>query len=206
LPSSFIVELHRSASSHPTAFIAIIVIFITALHLTQPSSPSSHPAFIAKTLTSITPPSISPSPPFALKIATKFVLECHSSWCFACHPSRLSARKAARLCLVVLLAFVSWFCSQCCSKVDINNLEEYISLVVDATVKTGITHKMEAFKAGFNQLSSTVANASSNGNGPSESADNDLPSVMTCANYLKLPPYSTKEIMSNKLLYAINEG
>ena len=25
-----------------------------------------------------------------------------------------------------------------------------------------------------------------------ESADDDLPSVMTCANYLKLPPYSTK--------------
>ncbi|KAL1362137.1 hypothetical protein HN51_010411 [Arachis hypogaea] len=183
--------------------------------------------------------------------------------------------------------------------VDINNLEEYISLVVDATVKTGITRQMEAFKAGFNQvfdisslqiftpqeldyllcgrremwkadtlvdhikfdhgytakspaivnlleimgeftpeqqrafcqfvtgaprlppgglavlnpkltivrkLSSTAANASSNGNGPSESADDDLPSVMTCANYLKLPPYSTKEVMSKKLLYAINEG
>lgn len=42
------------------------------------------------------------------------------------------------------------------------------------------------------QLSSTVANASSNGNGACESADDDLPSVMTCANYLKLPPYSTK--------------
>ena len=42
------------------------------------------------------------------------------------------------------------------------------------------------------QLSSTAVNNSSNGNGPSESADDDLPSVMTCANYLKLPPYSTK--------------
>ena len=30
------------------------------------------------------------------------------------------------------------------------------------------------------------------GNNASESADSDLPSVMTCANYLKLPPYSTK--------------
>ncbi|XP_057752289.1 E3 ubiquitin-protein ligase UPL3-like [Arachis stenosperma] len=88
----------------------------------------------------------------------------------------------------------------------INNLEEYISLVVDATIKTRITRQMEAFKAGFNQLSSTAANASSNGNGPSELADDDLPSVMTCANYLILPPYSTKKIMSNKLLYAINEG
>ncbi|XP_057436689.1 E3 ubiquitin-protein ligase UPL3-like [Lotus japonicus] len=183
--------------------------------------------------------------------------------------------------------------------VDINSLEEYISLVVDATVKTGIVRQIEAFRAGFNQvfdisslqiftpqeldnllcgrreqweaetladhikfdhgytakspaivnlleimgeftpeqqrafcqfvtgaprlppgglavlnpkltivrkLSSTAVNTSSNGNGPSESADDDLPSVMTCANYLKLPPYSTKEIMYKKLLYAISEG
>ncbi|MBA0688107.1 hypothetical protein Goari_005914, partial [Gossypium aridum] len=184
--------------------------------------------------------------------------------------------------------------------VDINNLEEYISLVVDATVKTGIMHQMEAFRAGFNQVfdisslqiftpqeldyllcgrrelweaetladhikfdhgytaksppivnlleimgeltpeeqrafcqfvtgaprlppgglavlnprltivrkhsSSATAAAAANGTGPSESADEDLPSVMTCANYLKLPPYSTKEIMYKKLLYAINEG
>ncbi|KAL2937119.1 E3 ubiquitin-protein ligase UPL3 [Bienertia sinuspersici] len=182
--------------------------------------------------------------------------------------------------------------------VDINNLEEYISLVVDATVKTGIIKQMEAFRAGFNQVfdvtalqifspdeidcllcgrrelwkpdalvdhikfdhgytakspaiinlleimgeftpeqqrafcqfvtgaprlppgglavlnpkltivrkHSSSATTASNGTGPSESADDDLPSVMTCANYLKLPPYSTKEIMYNKLLYAINEG
>ncbi|XP_021775478.1 E3 ubiquitin-protein ligase UPL3-like [Chenopodium quinoa] len=182
--------------------------------------------------------------------------------------------------------------------VDINNLEEYISLVVDATVKSGVIRQMEAFRAGFNQVfdvtslqifspdeldcllcgrrelwkpdmlvdhikfdhgytakspaivylleimgeftpeqqrafcqfvtgaprlppgglavlspkltivrkhSSTTTTAS-NGTGPSESADDDLPSVMTCANYLKLPPYSTKEIMFKKLLYAINEG
>ncbi|KAF5202161.1 E3 ubiquitin-protein ligase upl4 [Thalictrum thalictroides] len=36
--------------------------------------------------------------------------------------------------------------------------------------------------------------------------DGDLPSVMTCANYLKLPPYSSKEIMKERLLYAITEG
>ncbi|XVE48862.1 hypothetical protein DITRI_Ditri01bG0035900 [Diplodiscus trichospermus] len=183
--------------------------------------------------------------------------------------------------------------------VDINNLEQYISLVVDATVKTGIMRQMEAFKGGFNQVfdiaslqiftpqeldyllcgrrelweaetladhikfdhgytakspaivnlleimgeftpeqqrafcqfvtgaprlppgglavlnpkltivrkhSSSASAAASNGTGPSESADDDLPSVMTCANYLKLPPYSTKEIMYKKLLYAISEG
>ncbi|GAV62900.1 HECT domain-containing protein [Cephalotus follicularis] len=183
--------------------------------------------------------------------------------------------------------------------VNINNLEEYLTLVVDATVKTGIVRQIEAFRSGFNQVfditslqiftpleldyllcgrrelweaetladhikfdhgytakspaiinlleimggftpeqqrafcqfvtgaprlppgglavlhpkltivrkhSSTSSNAATNGTGPSESADDDLPSVMTCANYLKLPPYSTKEIMYKKLLYAINEG
>ncbi|XVF67923.1 hypothetical protein PTKIN_Ptkin10aG0161000 [Pterospermum kingtungense] len=183
--------------------------------------------------------------------------------------------------------------------VDINDLEEYISLVVDATVKSGIMRQLEAFRAGFNQVfdiaslqiftpqeldylvcgrrelwkaetladhikfdhgytakspaiinlleimgeftpeqqrafcqfvtgapklppgglavlspkltivrkhSSSASAAASNATGPAESADDDLPSVMTCANYLKLPPYSTKEIMYKKLLYAISEG
>ncbi|KAL0536046.1 hypothetical protein IC582_024978 [Cucumis melo] len=183
--------------------------------------------------------------------------------------------------------------------VNIHNLEEYISLVLDATVKTGIMRQMEAFTAGFNQVfditalhifipheldhllcgrrelwkadtlvdhikfdhgytakspaivnfleimgeftpeqqrafcqfvtgaprlppgglavlnprltivrkhSSTATNTANSATGASESADDDLPSVMTCANYLKLPPYSTKEIMHKKLIYAINEG
>ncbi|KAI3736382.1 hypothetical protein L6452_15921 [Arctium lappa] len=183
--------------------------------------------------------------------------------------------------------------------VTIDNLEEYVSLVVAATVKTGIMRQMDAFRAGFNQvfdvsalqifspneldyllcghrelwetdelvehikfdhgytskspaivnlleimgefnpeqqrafcqfvtgaprlppgglavlnpkltivrkLSSTASNVASNAAGLSEPADDDLPSVMTCANYLKLPPYSTKEIMHKQLLYAINEG
>ncbi|KAG0473152.1 hypothetical protein HPP92_015009 [Vanilla planifolia] len=182
--------------------------------------------------------------------------------------------------------------------VNIDNLDEYVTLVVDATVKTGIIRQMEAFRAGFNQVfdisflqifspneldylicgrrelwepdsladhikfdhgytakspaiinlleimteftaeqqhafcqfvtgaprlppgglaalnpkltivrkhSSATTNSVSNG-ASSETADEDLPSVMTCANYLKLPPYSTKEIMYKKLLYAINEG
>ncbi|KAM0853505.1 hypothetical protein ACQ4PT_051008 [Festuca glaucescens] len=182
--------------------------------------------------------------------------------------------------------------------VSIYNLEEYISLVVDATVKAGIMRQVDAFKTGFNQVfdisslqifspqeldylicgrrelwepetlvehikfdhgytskspaivnlleimteftpeqqhafcqfvtsaprlppgglsalnpkltivrkhSSTAANTS-NAAGAMETADDDLPSVMTCANYLKLPPYSTKEVMHKKLLYAINEG
>ncbi|KAG2239477.1 hypothetical protein Bca52824_091723 [Brassica carinata] len=154
--------------------------------------------------------------------------------------------------------------------VDINSLEEYISLVVDATVKKGIARQLEAFRSEFNQAEtlaehikfdhgytakspainlleimgeltadqqrafcqfvtgaprlppgglavlnpkltivrkhSSTSSAAANGTGASETADDDLPSVMTCANYLKLPPYSTKEIMYKKLLYAINEG
>jgi len=39
-----------------------------------------------------------------------------------------------------------------------------------------------------------------------KSCDGDLISVMTCANYIKLPPYSTKAIMRERLLFVINEG
>ena len=38
------------------------------------------------------------------------------------------------------------------------------------------------------------------------SPDAYLPSVMTCANYVKLPDYSSKEIMKERLLTAISEG
>jgi E3 ubiquitin-protein ligase TRIP12 len=37
-------------------------------------------------------------------------------------------------------------------------------------------------------------------------ADGDLPSAMTCANYLKLPPYSSRMALKERLLYAIEEG
>ena len=38
------------------------------------------------------------------------------------------------------------------------------------------------------------------------SPDAYLPSVMTCANYLKLPDYSTKAIMKERLMTSIFEG
>ena len=44
------------------------------------------------------------------------------------------------------------------------------------------------------------------GGGRNNPADGDLPSVMTCANYLKLPPYSSKEVLRERLLFAIREG
>jgi E3 ubiquitin-protein ligase TRIP12 len=37
-------------------------------------------------------------------------------------------------------------------------------------------------------------------------ADKDLPSAMTCASYLKLPPYSCVEVLRERLGYAVNEG
>jgi E3 ubiquitin-protein ligase TRIP12 len=37
-------------------------------------------------------------------------------------------------------------------------------------------------------------------------ADDYLPSVMTCVNYLKLPEYSSKAVMRAKLRTAIQEG
>ncbi|KAG4108019.1 hypothetical protein H8356DRAFT_919703 [Neocallimastix lanati (nom. inval.)] len=39
-----------------------------------------------------------------------------------------------------------------------------------------------------------------------ENPDDFLPSVMTCANYLKLPDYKTKEILKERLTTAIKEG
>ena len=46
----------------------------------------------------------------------------------------------------------------------------------------------------------------SGGGGVKNLVDGDLPSVMTCANYLKLPPYSSKEVLRERLLFAIREG
>ncbi|XP_054708683.1 E3 ubiquitin-protein ligase TRIP12-like isoform X2 [Uloborus diversus] len=40
----------------------------------------------------------------------------------------------------------------------------------------------------------------------SEDSDSYLPSVMTCVNYLKLPDYSSIEIMQEKLQIAVSEG
>jgi len=40
----------------------------------------------------------------------------------------------------------------------------------------------------------------------SSSPDNYLPSVMTCVNYLKLPDYSSKAVLKEKLLMAMKEG
>ncbi|EEF37151.1 ubiquitin protein ligase E3a, putative [Ricinus communis] len=185
-----------------------------------------------------------------------------------------------------LPGYPDYILHQDCKMVNMDNLEEYISLVVDATINAGISRQVEAFKSGFNQVfpikhlqvftveelerllcgehdfwvynelfdhikfdhgytasSPPITNlleimqgfnqeeqraflqfvtgaprlppgglASLNPKLTivrkhcSNRVDADLPSVMTCANYLKLPPYSSKEKMKEKLLYAITEG
>lgn len=37
-------------------------------------------------------------------------------------------------------------------QLTVENLEEYVNRVVDATVKSGIARQMEAFKSGFNEV------------------------------------------------------
>lgn len=37
-----------------------------------------------------------------------------------------------------------------------SNLEEYVSFIVDATTRTGISRQVEAFKSGFDQVCSIV--------------------------------------------------
>ncbi|XP_009400764.2 E3 ubiquitin-protein ligase UPL4 isoform X1 [Musa acuminata AAA Group] len=177
--------------------------------------------------------------------------------------------------------------SESTKMVNIVNLEEYVTMVVDATIGSGISRQIDAFKSGFNEVFSLKAlqiftkdelerllcgeqdcwdftelvdhinfDHGYTGSSPtvvsfleiiqelerdqrraflqfvtgsprlppgglaalkpkltvvrkqhsSCDADMDLPSVMTCANYLKLPPYSSKEKMRHKLLYAITEG
>ncbi|XP_060201629.1 E3 ubiquitin-protein ligase UPL4 [Lycium barbarum] len=170
--------------------------------------------------------------------------------------------------------------------VDLSNLEKYVLLIVDATLNSGISRQIEAFKSGFDQvfpirhlqvftedelerllcgecgfwnanelLDHIKFDHGYTANSPpvinlleimqefdskqqraflqfvtgapslppgglaslspkltivrktcSGWVDADLPSVMTCANYLKLPPYSSKDKMKEKLLYAITEG
>ena len=41
---------------------------------------------------------------------------------------------------------------------------------------------------------------------PPLTSDDYLPSVMTCVNYLKMPDYSTVDVLKDKLWMAIREG
>lgn len=39
-----------------------------------------------------------------------------------------------------------------------------------------------------------------------ENPDSTLPSVMTCANYLKIPEYSSRSVLEERVKFAIKEG
>jgi E3 ubiquitin-protein ligase TRIP12 len=41
---------------------------------------------------------------------------------------------------------------------------------------------------------------------PPYTSDDYLPSVMTCVNYLKMPDYSTIDVLRQKLTVAMEEG
>jgi E3 ubiquitin-protein ligase TRIP12 len=41
---------------------------------------------------------------------------------------------------------------------------------------------------------------------PGDEPDTQLPSVMTCKNYFKIPPYSTKQIMRDRISATMTEG
>jgi E3 ubiquitin-protein ligase TRIP12 len=52
----------------------------------------------------------------------------------------------------------------------------------------------------------TIVRKTAENNSDNINPDSFLPSVMTCVNYLKLPDYSSKEIMKLKLTTAIRDG
>lgn len=52
----------------------------------------------------------------------------------------------------------------------------------------------------------TADNNNLNSSSGASSADTHLPSVMTCVNYLKLPDYSSMEVMRAKLVKAMRDG
>jgi E3 ubiquitin-protein ligase TRIP12 len=85
-------------------------------------------------------------------------------------------------------------------------------------LKPPLTIVCKTFSTEQTSIATSTSTATSNENitspisttSSTSSHDNNhdiyLPSVMTCANYLKLPRYSSKEILKERLLYAIKEG
>jgi E3 ubiquitin-protein ligase TRIP12 len=59
---------------------------------------------------------------------------------------------------------------------------------------------------GLKNLSPKLTVVKKHPHNESQSSDSILPSVMTCQNYIKLPDYSSKEVLRKKLLVAMKEG
>ena len=67
------------------------------------------------------------------------------------------------------------------------------------------SHFIHSFVAGFRSLNPPLTIVRKTFES-AENPDNFLPSVMTCVNYLKLPDYSSVEMMREKLEIAAKEG
>jgi len=115
--------------------------------------------------------------------------------------------------------------------VTLENLAQYVKLVSHWLLIEGVSSQMEAVREGFEAVfpmsslqmfypeeldqifcGSSVQNSSTLNQWDvptltnSCKPDDYLPSVMTCVNYLKLPDYSSKQIMREKLRTASIEG
>ena len=80
-------------------------------------------------------------------------------------------------------------------KFDLYQQEQFIKFV------TGCTHLPIGGLGGLDPPLTIAKRVTEGGQQP----DDTLPSVMTCTNYFKLPQYSSKDVMYQKLLYAISE-
>lgn len=58
----------------------------------------------------------------------------------------------------------------------------------------------------FSELAAESSSSSRDSSTAFAAADAVLPSASTCTNYLKLPEYSTRDVMKQRLLYCIREG
>uniref|UniRef100_A0AAZ3NR61 E3 ubiquitin-protein ligase n=1 Tax=Oncorhynchus tshawytscha TaxID=74940 RepID=A0AAZ3NR61_ONCTS len=91
--------------------------------------------------------------------------------------------------------------------VTMDNAEEYVELMFDFCMHTGIQKQMEAFRGCSTLPPGGLANLH-----PRltivrkvDAADSSYPSVNTCVHYLKLPEYSSEDIMRERLLAATME-
>ncbi|KAF6130362.1 HECT domain E3 ubiquitin protein ligase 1 [Phyllostomus discolor] len=95
--------------------------------------------------------------------------------------------------------------------VTMDNAEEYVDLMFDFCMHTGIQKQMKAFLQ-FTTGCSTLPPGGLANLHPRltvvrkvDATDASYPSVNTCVHYLKLPEYSSEEIMRERLLAATME-
>lgn len=80
------------------------------------------------------------------------------------------------------------------------------STFISHEVWTRIFNFNTLFSSGFRALQPQLTVVRKTVEGTTTECDEYLPSVMTCVNYLKLPDYSTLEVMRKRLRVAVDEG